>query len=150
MQVKRIDRSQWQRFSRYHYLSHFHITAAKCYGAYIENELVGFCSVMRFPHPKLKNLIKVHRLVVYPDYQGLGIGMRLLEIVADNYIQHNQFGIVTSSPQLIKSLNNSPKWGLVNQGRFTGGGKNSHINGSKRTKNTDSRNRYTTSWRYKG
>lgn len=148
MQVKRIDRSQWQRFSRYHYLSHFHITAAKCYGAYIENELVGFCSVMRFPHPKLKNLIKVHRLVVYPDYQGLGIGMRLLEIVADNYIQHNQFGIVTSSPQLIKSLNNSSKWGLITQGRNTrGGGK---INGSKRTKNTDSRHRYTTSWRYKG
>ncbi|WLS98324.1 GNAT family N-acetyltransferase [Snodgrassella alvi] len=148
MQVKRIDKSHWQSFSKYHYLSHFHIAAAKCYGAYIENELVGFCSVMRFPHPKLKNLIKVHRLVVYPDYQGLGIGMRLLEIVADNYIQHNQFGIVTSSPQLIKSLNNSPKWGLITQGRNARG--NGKINGSKRTKNTDSRHRYTTSWRYKG
>jgi len=35
----------------------------------VNDEIAGFISVLHFPHPKVKNMKKVHRLVVLPDYQ---------------------------------------------------------------------------------
>lgn len=145
--MARVHRKEWNRFSKYHYLSHYHHPAAECYGLFIDKELAGFCSVLHFPHPILKNLKRVHRLVIHPDYQGLGIGLRLLNDVAKLYIPKFKFGIITSSPPLILSLSNSPDWVLIDQGRkVSTGGK---IHGSKRSKTSDSRYRYTTSWRFK-
>lgn len=62
---------------------------------------------------------RVHRLVVLPDYQGIGIGVKLLHAVADHYKQQGyRFSIVTSTPALIYSLR--PKdWKLKHRGRKT-------------------------------
>ena len=45
----------------------------------------GFFSIWHSPHPKVKNIKKVHRLVILPDYQGIGIGGILLNSIADIY-----------------------------------------------------------------
>jgi GNAT superfamily N-acetyltransferase len=54
----------------------------------------------------------VSRLVVIPDYQGIGIGKSLLTWAADYYTRktHLPFFLVTSNPQLIRS--NMPDWKL--------------------------------------
>ena len=38
---------------------------------------IGICAFIHFPHNKIK-LIKVHRLVILPDYQGIGLGNKML------------------------------------------------------------------------
>jgi len=59
-----------------YYLSHSHNNSAHVYLATINNEIAGFLSVLHLPHPKVKNIKKVHRLVILPDYQGAGFGIK--------------------------------------------------------------------------
>ena len=54
----------------------------------------------------------VSRLVVITDYQGIGIGKRLLNWAADFYTRKTRlpFFLVTSNPQLIRA--EMPNWKL--------------------------------------
>lgn len=66
---------------------------------------------MHFPHPDSKNIKRCHRLVVLPDYQGIGLGIKLLEIVARHYKSIGmRFTIVTSARNVIFKLNSSKDW----------------------------------------
>lgn len=131
----------WEIFRDYHYLSHVHNNAARVFISTVNGRLAGFISILHFPHPKVKNMKKVHRLVILPDYQGCGIGKILLDKVA-HYFEENRFSIVTSSPSLIYSLKIDKKW------RCTHKGQKSPHRGlvSKALKQTKSR--ITTSWEY--
>ena len=51
-------------------------SSARNYGLYDKNVLIGFCSVIHFPHPKNKMIKHIHRLVIHPDYQGIGLGKK--------------------------------------------------------------------------
>jgi ABC-type lipoprotein export system ATPase subunit/GNAT superfamily N-acetyltransferase len=105
------DKGIWKMFAKYHYLSHSHNNAANVYVALVNDQIAGFISVLHFPHPKVKNMKKVHRLVISPDYQGIGIGGVLLNHIGDVYTKTKQrFNITTSAPSLIYSLKKSNKW----------------------------------------
>lgn len=137
-------------FSKYHYLSSSHNNAANVFICMVNNEIAGFISVLHFPHPKVKNMKKVHRLVVLPDYQGLGIGGKMLNEIAKIYCnQKNRFSIVTTAPSLIKSLKKSEEWICKHFGR-----NKSHkgkIESMKRitgNPNSGSENRITVSFEY--
>lgn len=130
-------------FSKYHYLSHNHNHAARVFIAQADENIVGFISVLHFPHPKHKRYKKVHRLVVLPDYQGLGIGIKLLELIGDIYLKDNFiFGITTNSPSLIFSLKNNVKFNCIRIGRT------SPHSGLDKIKS--SFNKITVSYRYMG
>jgi ABC-type lipoprotein export system ATPase subunit/GNAT superfamily N-acetyltransferase len=105
------DKSIWKMFAKHHYLSHSHNNAANVFIATVNDEIAGFISILHFPHPKVKNMKKVHRLVILPDYQGAGIGLRLLNEVGKLYKHEQQrFNIVTSAPSLINALKKSSQW----------------------------------------
>ena len=132
-------------FAKYHYLSHSHNNAATVYYAEINSIIVGFISVIHFPHPIVKNMVKIHRLVVKPDYQGLGIGSRLLDLIANRYIiEKKRVSITTSSPSLIRSLAKHKDWSCVRKGRVAKNSKSSAM------KNSSSSNRITVSFEYTG
>jgi len=105
------DKTIWKMFAKHHYLSHTHNNAANVFITIVNNEIAGFISVLHFPHPKVKNIKKVHRLVVLPDYQGAGIGLKILNEVGKIYKNEKwRFNIVTSSPSLIYALKKSKEW----------------------------------------
>lgn len=105
------DKTIWKMFAKHHYLSHTHNNAANVFIATINDEIAGFLSVLHFPHPKVKNLKKVHRLVILPDYQGAGIGIKFLNEIGYIYKKQKQrFNIVTSAPSLINALKKSNQW----------------------------------------
>jgi len=89
---------------------------------------------------------RVSRLVVLPDYQGIGVGKQLLDFVAELYTnQTNQpFYIVTSNPQIIKGKNY--RWETVRFGHANMGKNGSTINNE--LKNSLSRNRLTVTMKY--
>ena len=81
---------------------------------YFEKEIIAFMAVLHQPHGKNKKIKRVCRLVVLPDYQGIGIGTKFLEIIAEMY--HNKgfdFSIVTSAKNLIKSLIKKNHWAFI-------------------------------------
>jgi GNAT superfamily N-acetyltransferase len=113
------DKTIWKMFAKHHYLSHSHNNAASVYVAIINDQIAGFLSVLSFPHPKAKNIKKVHRLVILPDYQGAGFGINFLNEVAKEYKKNKfRFSIVTSAPSLIYSLKKSNQWLCKNYGRM--------------------------------
>jgi GNAT superfamily N-acetyltransferase len=72
---------------------------------------------LHFPHPKNPKIKRVSRLVVLPDYQGIGIGLKLLNQVGDFFIKQGfDFRIATSTPALINSLKFNG-WLLQNIGK---------------------------------
>jgi len=114
------DKSIWKMFAKHHYLSHSHNNAANVFIATVNDEIAGFISILHFPHPKVKNMKKVHRLVILPDYQGAGIGLKLLNEVGKFYKKDKwRFNIVTSAPSLINALKKSNQWACTHYGRNT-------------------------------
>lgn len=137
-------------FAKYHYLSHSHNNASTVYYAEINGIIAGFISILHFPHPIVKNMVKVHRLVVKPDYQGLGVGGRLLDFIAEEYrINKKRVSMVTSAPSLIQSLAKSKLWVCVRKGRTSKGSGSGSIH-NKNKKGSTSNNRITVSFEYVG
>ena len=110
-EVRRCDRGEWAKFRRYHYLNTDISSACVCYGLFDAGSIVGFCGVLHQPHGKNQKLKRVSRLVILPDYQGIGLGYKFLNCVADHYKKLGfDFTIVTSAKNLIWKLYNSEKW----------------------------------------
>ena len=142
------DKSTWKMFAKHHYLSHSHNNAANVFIGIVNDKVAAFISVLHFPHPKTKNMKKVHRLVVLPDFQGVGIGILLLNKIGELYkAQKQRYTIVTSAPSLISALKKSDLWALTSYGR-----KSAH-SGKAMQNNSDmksgSENRITVSFEMK-
>lgn len=78
---------------------------------YDKDKIIGIIGVIHFPHPKNKKIKKVTRLVILPDYQGIGLGTRFLNAVATFYDDFDFF-ITTSAKNLIHALNKNDQWSL--------------------------------------
>jgi GNAT superfamily N-acetyltransferase len=123
-------------------LSHSHNNAARVFLAYVDGTLAGFCSVLQQPHGHVKNLKRIHRLVVLPDFQGIGIGIRMLDAVSKHIRKNNyRLSIVTSAPSLIWALKKHPLWNMTAMGRKSQ--KTGKIHGKK---SAGSGNRLTTTF----
>ena len=135
----------WEMFRKYHYLSHSHNNAARIFIATLNDEICGFCSVLHLPHPKVKNIKKIHRLVILPDYQGIGLGINLLNEIAKIIKKDkNRCTIVTSAPSLINSLKYNKEWNCGHFGRLNG------IHSGLKSMKGGSKNRITASFEYIG
>ena len=114
------DKSIWKMFAKHHYLSHSHNNAANVFVATVNDEVAGFISILPFPHPIVKKVKRVHRLVITPDYQGAGIGLKLLNEVGKYYKKSDwRFRITTSSPSLVYALKKSDLWRCIDFSRKT-------------------------------
>jgi len=148
LEIRECNRSLWTKFRKYHYLNTTLATATKSYIAIINNEKIGFISIIKFVHPKVKNMYRVHRLVILPDYQGIGIGNKLLNFIAEKYYNEKfRFSIVTSTPALIFSLNKNNKWKCKRIGRSGKGSKKGTIH-NKNKDHAGSYKRITASFEY--
>jgi len=89
---------------------------------------------------------RVSRLVVLPDYQGIGIGKKLLNFVAELYCSQTKmpFYILTSNPQIIRG--NIANWKITRFGHASKGRGNTRINNEVRS--SHSRKRMTVSLQY--
>jgi GNAT superfamily N-acetyltransferase len=69
--------------------------------------------VLHQPHGINKKLKRVSRMVILPDYQGVGIGYKFLCAVAKEYAKRDYtFTIVTSAKNLIYKLSNASDWSM--------------------------------------
>ena len=116
----------WQVFREHHYLNTKALGACmRCYVAKYGDKPVAFVAVLNV-HMKVQ-YYRVSRLVVLPDFQGVGVGRRLLNFVADLYTRQTRrpFYIVTSNPQLAHGLAN---WHVKRYGHCSWGRSNTRIN----------------------
>jgi len=113
LDIHRVSRDLWPLFRRHHYLSGSLHPAAQCFAAYFENEPAAFCAALPFPHPRRPGW-REHRLVCLPDFQGIGIGTKLSEVVAKMYVSTGRpYFSTTSHPGIIRHRAASPLWRIV-------------------------------------
>jgi GNAT superfamily N-acetyltransferase len=90
---------------------------------------------------------RVSRLVVLPDYQGIGVGKKLLNVIAELYSSQTKmpFYMLTSNPQLIRG--NMENWKIARFGHASKAKENTRINNEIRS--SLSRKRITVSLQYR-
>ena len=117
LEIVRVDHSAWQWFARHHYLSGDLAHPARCFAALIDGVPVALSAVMHWAHPTVKNYVRGHRMVVLPDYQGVGIESALTDFVASVAARMGYVMLITTShPGLSGRLARSPNWHLTRMG----------------------------------
>jgi ABC-type lipoprotein export system ATPase subunit/predicted acetyltransferase len=118
LEVFRCRYEAWKLFKQHHYLSQDLNKASKCFGAIWENKIIGFIGILPLPHPNMKNCFRVTRLVVLPDYQGLGIGFAFNNYIGSLYKKIGcRYFIKTSNPAIGEKLVNSKDWKETSKSR---------------------------------
>lgn len=98
--------------------------------------------ILHQPHAINKKIKRVSRLVILPDYQGIGLGTQFLDFVASIYAKDNyDFSIITSAKNMIYALRKSDKWCMY---RYSWVKNNEKSKISKKT-----RDAYTAAFMYK-
>ena len=96
--------------------------------------MIGFMAVLHQPHGYNKKIKRVSRLVILPDYQGIGLGTKFLGFMANYY--HNKgfdFSIKTSAKNLIFALKKNNVWLLNSYGFSKGNNPKSKIDYKRKT-----------------
>ena len=116
-EIKKFGRIEWEKFRKYHYLNTSITKSAQCFGLYNDGQIIGFIGVIHQPHGHNPKIKRVTRMVILPDYQGIGLGIRFLDVVANYYSDMGfDFSIKTSAKNLIFALKKHDKWLLNSYG----------------------------------
>ena len=116
LEIWQTDGSYWPLFEPHHYLKLPRMIAATYYVATVDGELVAH--VATSPRFELgTGAMRACRLVVMPEWQGAGIGMRFLNAVCQMQLDgENRWRrncptyFHTSHPGLAAALRRDPKW----------------------------------------
>lgn len=118
LEVYPLDHTAWRVFGRHHYLSATLHTAAQCFGGFVNGECVAFTSYLHFPHARTRNIKMGHRLVVLPDWQGLGIGGQLDDWLGQHLYERGfRYHNVVAHPAMIAYYSRSPRWSASSERR---------------------------------
>lgn len=111
LQVFRTTCDTWDNFKKYHYMTSELNKASACFVFTWNNKLVAFYSILPLPSGSYKNAYRGHRLVVLPDFQGLGIGSHVSEFIGGILKNNGKiFYVKTVNPALGIYRTNSENW----------------------------------------
>lgn len=111
--------------------------------ATLNGNLCAYFSAIHFVHPKVRDIWRAHRIVVLPEYQGIGVGTAFCNAVGRALkLENKRLHVVTSNVAFIRALQKSPDWVCTFVGRQTA--PRHHGLGK-----TSSKNRITATFEYK-
>lgn len=103
--------SAWAIFEPHHYLSAAINKSSRCWIALWDGVPVGFASAIAFPNGNMRRAWRGHRTVILPDYQGLGIGVRLSDAIARMFVDDGcRYFSKTAHPRMGEYREASPNW----------------------------------------
>lgn len=106
LQVYRTTNDTWEMFKKHHYMTADISSSATCFVFTWNNKVVAFQSILPLPSGGFSNGWREHRLVVLPDFQGLGLGARISEWMG---------GVLRASGRLFFTKTVNPALGLYRQ-----------------------------------
>jgi ABC-type dipeptide/oligopeptide/nickel transport system ATPase subunit len=128
------DGSTWRMFARYHYLSNRLPGGSACYGLWHGANQIGFCAASIYVPPRkhLATLRHLNRLVIHPDYAGLGLGLPFSSVVAAHRVGLGERVAVTfSAAPMGKSLARDPRWRALPREQKIGRKHNARLGGQQ-------------------
>lgn len=114
IEVCKVNRSTWQLFAPYHYMSRSVARNSHFFAAYVDEQPAAICAINKFPHPTARDIWACGRLVTMPDYQGLGIAFALSEYVGGCVRAVDQrYRNYPAHPAFIRSYDRNPRWKMI-------------------------------------
>jgi len=111
IKFKNCGKELWGIFSKHHYLDEILNKSSNVFLAFWGDVLVGFYAVLAFPSGTVKNAFRGHRLVVLPEFQGMGIGNAISNSIAQYYKDNGKvFYIRTIHPAIGEYMEKSTLW----------------------------------------
>lgn len=111
LQVSRVEYDTWNIFKSHHYLTEKCSKACKFFLFTWNGIPVGINAVIPQPSGHFKNGVRESRIVVLPDYQGLGLGTTISNFTAAIYKNEGyRYFTKTVHPAIGNHRNNSEYW----------------------------------------
>lgn len=115
LEVCQCDKQVWSMFSKYHYLSAELNSSADCYLLTWNKIPIAFGAIIAMPGHFSKQdnrkCVSEHRIVVLPDYQGMGIGNTFSEYLGELYLsQGYRYWGKTANPRMGEHRQKSSLW----------------------------------------
>jgi ABC-type polar amino acid transport system ATPase subunit/GNAT superfamily N-acetyltransferase len=153
LEIREGSRSAWALFHQHHYLTSDLARSCRPFLTYATidgvERLVGFLALM--PVAGHKGWWRGHRTVVLPDFQGLGIGTRMREAIAEQLWvkERKRFRSTTASPSLIAHCRRHPEmWRLAMAPKMKPPSGPKSTTGNAKRPTLTSAGRLTTTWVY--
>ena len=120
LEIVRCSHSSWKWFHPHHYLSADLHRGARCFVGLIDGNPAAFAGVLTFPHPRRSDLASLSRIVVMPDFQGIGLGTSLfVETIASIAKSNGKTLIANASHSTVISVwSKSPNWDMKRKPSF--------------------------------
>ena len=135
------DRRLWDVFKKHHYLSEDLPLSTRCFFAVWDDNIIGFSATISLPgkipplyEGDIRKKWRECRTVIIPDFQGLGIGTRFSDAIADLHIEKGyRYFSKTSHMRMGLYREKSPIWkatatNLADRSKSTKGKSWSHLN----------------------
>jgi ABC-type ATPase involved in cell division/GNAT superfamily N-acetyltransferase len=111
LSIFRCRYETWNIFKQHHYLSSDLNKASINYVVLMNDKPIGFLAILPFPGVGDPKTRRCSRIVILPDYQGLGLGKKILNYISSIYFKNDyQMYIRTMSPSLGIALSNDKNW----------------------------------------
>lgn len=147
LQIFRCRYETWNIFKQHHYLTEDLNKAAQCYVFLWNDKPIAFVAILPFPGVGDAKTRRISRIVVLPDFQGLGLGKNIIDYMAKLYKSvGSTMYIRTINPAIGISLGDNKSWGVTSKHLKP-------INDSNNPKDTNGQNRLrrvSYSYRYDG
>jgi ABC-type lipoprotein export system ATPase subunit/GNAT superfamily N-acetyltransferase len=150
LQIVRCRYETWNLFKQHHYLTEDLLISSKNYIFLWNDKPVAFIAIIPFPSGVIQNAFRISRVVVLPDYQGLGIGSKICDYISKLYKTDNKtIYIKTSNPALWSFFEKSINWNFCGE---TNGELKESMMSTRDKKNNDlqTSNRISKSYKYIG
>ena len=111
LQIVRCRYETWKLFKQHHYLTEDLNKAANNYLVLWNEQPICFIGVLPFPGVGDEKTRRISRIVVLPDFQGLGLGKNILNYISSLYAKNEStMYIRTMSPALGLALAKDNNW----------------------------------------
>jgi ABC-type ATPase involved in cell division/GNAT superfamily N-acetyltransferase len=137
LEIRQTDGSFWPLFEPHHYLKLPRMVACRYFVAFVDGQPVAHLGIA----PRLETGgIRGCRMVIMPEWQGAGVGMKFLNWVMEREVTgQGQFGdrvkagyFHTSHPGLCAGLRRDPRWEQISA-VFHGGNKRKSFSSIKKS-----------------
>ncbi len=111
LQIVRCRYETWKLFKQHHYLTEDLNKAATNFLILWNEQPIAFVGVLPFPGVGDEKTRRISRIVVLPDFQGLGLGKNILNYISSLYAKEKStMYIRTMSPALGIALSKDKNW----------------------------------------
>lgn len=131
VEISKSSIAEWPQFAVHHYLTREIPKSCRCLIARIDGEPVAFIGFGPLVSGTVDNAWQISRVVVMPDYQGLSLGLMMINTAASALAACGKLVYLTAAhPALVRALNKSRDWGMVRKYSLNSTGKTNKLSKS--------------------